>query len=528
MRSRALRARPAVPPWPPRLTVAGLVYLRGQDADGRLRELVSERARARPVLGELAGALLEKQGHRELGFRSVGDWARERLGLDSRTVREWAGVWKRLGELPLLRRAVEAGEIGWTVAGEAARLATPETEATCLETVRGRTVRAVKAIVAAVRREERRAKGKAVAGGSAEEEDSEERVQVRIACSPELARKWAVACELARRVAGEELPVWACAEAVAAECASAIGFPEGNGEPGIWKGSRRAGHSASREHGLRHRVWPRLRWAAPRERPSRLQRLVQGAEEATPRELDRRLRAATGFLQAVDLEIGRILRQVRDRRLYRELGFPTFERFVTERLDLAASTARRLVRMARAEHSHPAVATAFREGRITLLQAEVLLRGGSLELAEKVTLRRLEQEVLPREVDFWAPPEVARLFVAMVEVMGLEALLDHALATWLRLGRTASRYHRIYARDGWRCMIPGCMARRGLQAHHMHYRSHGGGEWGWNLLVLCVVHHKHFVHGGLIGISGEAPDGLVFDMGVGRFASGDVKLAAAE
>ena len=526
MRSRALRAQPLASPWPPRLSVAGLVYLRGRDADGRLRELVAERARARPVLGGLALALLEKQGHRELGFRSVGDWARERLGLDGRTVREWALVWKRLKELPLLRRAVEAGELSWTVAGEAARLATPETEAACLETVRGRTVRAVKAIVAAVRREERRAKGKEVAGPSAAEQEEEtgERVRVRIACSPELARKWAVACELARRVAGEELPAWACAEAIAAEGASAIGFPEGDVEPGIWKKSRRIGRHASREHGLRHRLWPRLRWTAPRERPSRLQRLARGAEEATPRELDRRLRAATGFLQAVDLEIGRLLRQVLDRRLYGELGLPSFERFVTERLDLAESTARRLVRMARAEHSHPAVATAFREGRITLMQAEVLLRGGGLEFAQKVTLRRLEQEVLPGEVDFWAPPEVARLFGAMVHAMGLEALLDHALATWLRLGRTTSRYQRIYARDGWRCMIPGCMARRQLQAHHMHYRSHGGGEWGWNLLVLCVVHHKHFVHGGLIGISGEAPDNLVFDMGVGRFASGDVKL----
>ena len=295
MRSRALRARPQASPWPPRLTVAGLVYLRGQDADGRLRALVSERARARPVLGELALALLEKKGHRELGFRSVGDWARERLGLDARTVREWALVWKRLVELPVLRRAVEAGEVSWTVAGEAARLATPETEAACLETVRGRTVRAVKAMVAEVRRAERA--GKEVAGGSAEEDEEEEageRVRVRIACSPELARKWAVACELARRVAGEELPVWACAEAIAAECASAIGFPDGgDAEPGIWKGSRRVGQGASREDGLRQRLWPRLRWEAPREKPSRLERLAQGAEEATPRELDRRLRAAT-------------------------------------------------------------------------------------------------------------------------------------------------------------------------------------------------------------------------------------------
>ena len=75
---------------------------------------------------------------------------------------------------------------------------------------------------------------------------------------------------------------------------------------------------------------------------------------ATPRELDRRLRAATGFLQSVDLEIGRLLKQVLDRRLYGELGLPSFERFVTERLDLAESTARRLVRMARAEHTRGA------------------------------------------------------------------------------------------------------------------------------------------------------------------------------
>jgi len=523
MRSRALRARPLASPWPPRLTVAGLVYLRGQDADGRLRELVAERARARPVLGELARALLENKGHRELGFRCVGDWARERLGLDARTVREWALVWKRLKELPLLRRAVEAGEVSWTVAGEAARLATPETEAACLETVRRRTVRAVKAIVAAVRRAER--SGKEVAGPSAAEEEEEagERVRVRIPCSRELARKWAVACELARRVAGEELPVWACAEAIAAECASATGFPEGDGEPGIWKGSHRTGQSASREHGLRHRLWPRLRWTAPRERPSRLQRLAKGADEATPRELDRRLRAATGFLQSVDLEIGRILRQVRDRRLYQELGLPSFERYVFERFDLAESTARRLVRMARAEHSHPAVATAFREGRITLLQAEALLRGGSLELAEKVTLRRLEQEVLPGEVDFWAPPEVARLFRAMVEAVGLEALLDHALATWLGM-QHKSHHYRIYKRDGWRCAMPGCTARRGLHAHHVQFRSRRGGSRAWNLLTLCVAHHQYLVHAGLIRITGKAPDRLVFEMGVGRFASGDVKL----
>jgi hypothetical protein len=93
------------------------------------------------------------------------------------------------------------------------------------------------------------------------------------------------------------------------------------------------------------------------------------------RELDRRLREAMALLQQVDFEIGRILRQRVDRKLYREIGFESFERYVPERLDLSPRTARRLVRLARAEHAAPAVASAFRESRITLLQAEVLLRG---------------------------------------------------------------------------------------------------------------------------------------------------------
>jgi hypothetical protein len=79
----------------------------------------------------------------------------------------------------------------------------------------------------------------------------------------------------------------------------------------------------------------------------------------------------------VDFEIGRILRQVLERKLYRELGMESFERYVEEGLDLSPGTARSLVRLARAEHTAPAVASAFREGRIALLQAEVLLRGGS-------------------------------------------------------------------------------------------------------------------------------------------------------
>ena len=230
------------------------------------------------------------------------------------------------------------------------------------------------------------------------------------------------------------------------------------------------------------------------------------------------------FLQQVDFEIGRVLRQVVDRKLYRELGFESFERYVTERLDLSPRTARRLVRLARAEHRAPEVATAFREGRITQLQAEVLLRGGSVDRAEAVTLRRLEDEVLPREVAFWAPSAVATLFEGLVARVGLEAMLDHAIATWLGVGRQFRDY-ADFERDGYRCTVPGCTARRNLQSHHIVFRPRGGPDVPWNRTTLCAFHHHRGLHAGRVGIRGHAPEDLIYTLGVGRFRSHDVFLS---
>jgi hypothetical protein len=503
-----------------RPSTAALVFLRGRDADGRLRELVAERAQVRPVLGALAAALLSRRGYEPLGFRCLGDWSRERLGVGARAVRGWARVWRALEELPLLREAVLSGEVSWTVARMIVGVVTPENEAACLETVRGRTVRAVAALLRAV----------APADGSPAEDSKEERLAVRVACSPLVATKWAAALEMARRMAGEELTAWECAEAIAAECVSAAGAAEAPEQRG--SSARAREPEEERESGLRAERWPQLGWSArPSRRRDRLARLARGLEECSPRELDRRLRAAMAFLQGVDFEIGRILRQVLERKLYRELGFECFERYVQERLDLSARTARRLVRLARAEHGAPAVASAFREGRITLLQAEVLLRGErpeALEMALRVTLRRLEEEVLPRRVAFWAPREVAVLFEALVARLGLEAMLDHAIATWLEVTwLEVGRQFRDYAdfeRDGYRCTVPGCTARRNLQSHHIRFRSAGGPDLAWNRTTLCAHHHHRGVHAGRLSIRGRAPDRLVYTLGVGRFGSGDVKL----
>ena len=401
MRARGLpRAAPPsdrAAPEVRRASVTALVYLRGRDADGRLRELVGKRARLRPALAELATALLKRRGYEPLGFRSLGDWSRERIGVGARSVREWARVWRALSELPRLREAVTVGDVSWTVARKIVAHATPENEEAFVATVRGRSVRAVEILLRAAFPSE----------PTATSED--DRVSVRVPCSPEVSTKWVAALEIARRMAGEDLPTWECAEAIAAECASAVSHVENNRPHTEERRTKGRTPEATNESGFRALVWPHLIWRKSGGKPNdALQRLTQGLDDCSPRALDRRFRRAIAFLQEVDFEIGRVLKQVVDRKLYQEMGFESFERYVTERLDLSPRTARRLVRLARAEHKAPAVANAFREGRVTLLQAEVLLRGGNVERAQQVTLRRLEDDVPQRKVEFRAPKEVAR------------------------------------------------------------------------------------------------------------------------
>ena len=538
MRSRALASARSVLPSGdlPRASPAALGFLRGRDADGRLRELGAARTVARPVLGALAAAFREDRAHEKLGYRSLGDYAGPRLGVGARTLREWARVWSTLESLPRLRGAVLSGEVSWTVARLVVGIVTPETEEACLETVRGRTVRAVKALIEAFREAGPPTRRPALRPEG--EEDDEERVQVRIPCDRRAALLWTAAVELARRVAGEALPVWQCAERVAAEAASVLGAPnvEAEGFP------RAAGRSSTHarpadESGLRAEAFASLSWKARTGSvPPEMAELVEGLEECDARELDRRLRAATAFLQSLDFETGRILRQVQQRRLFAELGVESFARYCEERLDLAPRTARSLVALARAEHRAPAVATEFRQGRIHAFQAHALLRVADLDSAQRwvkrakqVTLRRLEDDVdaeapIPRAIVFQAPPAVAELFLAMLARAGsIERLLAHAIATWVELGQCFDDY-ADFERDGFRCTVPGCTARRNLQSHHIWFRSHQGPDVPWNRTTLCATHHQRSVHlERTVVIQGRAPDVLIFELGGERWLSGDVR-----
>ncbi len=70
---------------------------------------------------------------------------------------------------------------------------------------------------------------------------------------------------------------------------------------------------------------------------------------------------------------------------------------------------------------------------------------------------------------------------------------------------------KVFVRDKFQCVVPGCRSCRYLEVHHLLRRSDGGGHALSGLVLLCDGHHK-LLHDGVLSIRGTAPDQLVFDL----------------
>jgi hypothetical protein len=162
------------------------------------------------------------------------------------------------------------------------------------------------------------------------------------------------------------------------------------------------------------------------------------------------------------------------------------------------------------------------------------------------TLRRRLVAEVAAQVEVAAEPETetesestGRTPVSDGEVF--EALLDEALRAWMLREPGVRRPNPVIERDGYRCAVPGCSSRRNLQDHHIVFRSVGGSHAPWNRVTLCAFHHLRGVHTGRLGVQGQAPERLVFELGLrdrrnenedeGRpalvgYRSGDVLMAS--
>jgi hypothetical protein len=428
-----------------------------------------------------------------------------------------------------------------------ARVATAEDEARWSAYARRVTTRELEREVRAIDR------GSVEAGGLEVDEDGRstwptEGVVVR--CSPVVQAKFNRVRQVARRVTGEALPTWACMEALSA-------LPDAAGETSEDEpqhpGPVRVANSCVTQ-GLLDEVESEPAPVSVEVPP--LVRTVLDSADAF--ELDARLGEIVAREQQLDAELAPLLRRLP------HLG---------ERAGLSARKMRALVRLDRAGDRCPALREAFRGGRLSWVQAHALV--GLLSLPEatpfgdawvartqRVTVRRLHEDVdaavenaacgeppaapddptwqtradhrdaeetpaLAEETArffFSAPIEVARLLRAVVcsvrrrlecsEGVAWGWLFDHALESWGANEGRVRREHRVFARDDWRCTVPGCTSYRNLHDHHIVFRSVGGDDDLANRTTLCAGHHLRGVHAGRVRVIGSAPDGLRFELGL--------------
>ncbi len=159
----------------------------------------------------------------------------------------------------------------------------------------------------------------------------------------------------------------------------------------------------------------------------------------------------------------------------------------------------------------------------TTSTARVQIRARSsreITLAQLDSARRATSEVCDVEIQVTAPASVVALVREALDVFAepgaprwyaLERVLQHVIAYWESMPR-----HRdpIFARDGWRCTVPGCSSRCSLHDHHLLYRSRGGGNERTNRTAVCAAHHLHGIHTSAVRAWGTAPHDVHWHLGV--------------
>jgi hypothetical protein len=120
------------------------------------------------------------------------------------------------------------------------------------------------------------------------------------------------------------------------------------------------------------------------------------------------------------------------------------------------------------------------------------------------------------------------------ESEAFDVMLEHALGTW-GVNTRVRPAHRVFARDGWRCTVPGCSSQQNLHDHHIVFRSAGGSNDLSNRTTLCAWHHLRGVHAGIVRCTGTAPNALRFDLGLRHgqrpllsFAPGERAMSPAD
>ncbi len=397
--------------------------------DAELTSLARARGPPRRLLAALAGRFVVIRGWERLGFARLQDYARERLGVAARTVQDLAHCEAALSQHPRLAHALVSGRLPWTKVRLVARVASPQNLEAWLAFAGRLSVRALEKEVRRVDRASLERVGAAGAGRPgaplvARETDADGAERwpgewVSVPCVPRVQARWYHARQLARRVAGEPVPPWQCLESIAAEVLSGIPLsdeaarrleedehaePLAEAPASDLVAPSTPVSSLANVCAAHAPVCDGSTLAAPQSPtlPAELAPLADEIEHADAFAHDHRLRAALAFEQRLESRMGPLLRRALAERFHRSAGFPRFAGYVETRLGLSPRRARALVRIERLAAQAPALALAYREARLSWVQANVL--AGLLAAdathapswiahAERVSVRRLLEDV---------------------------------------------------------------------------------------------------------------------------------------
>jgi len=369
---------------------------RAAAGEARLASLARAPTALRRALARVAGRMVATRGWERLGFARLADYAVERAGMSARELRDLAHVDRALAGLPALDAAFLSGAIGWTQLRLLCRVAQPEDQELWLARTARLTARGLA-------REVRAVDARAREPTSAAEPEEEARVGVVLRVSPAARGRWWSARQFASRVAGHALSHAAFAEVLGAEVLSGVPLESGAEDGAEEPVEPESGATSETE--LRERGRAARRRGAPAETPSEeVLELERGLDEADAFGLDRRLRCAARLEGSWQARLAPLLVEAVAGAWFRAAGYRSFDRYAEERLGMAPSRARALLRVGRIAARCPALRDAFASGRLSWVQAHALapllfesgaapFREAWVDHAGRVSVRRLGDDV---------------------------------------------------------------------------------------------------------------------------------------
>jgi len=497
-----------------------------------LDRLLATRARRKAAyevaIGEYLAAMTVGNRTLTFGHVSLGDYARERLGINARTAQKQAKLARDLRERPELRDAVWSGEVSPCKARIVMPLARGDAEVSWVERAMTDTARALATAV------------KTLTGKVAEEEEEPWEL-LSIPVPPEARPMVDEAMKVAGKQVGHTAPRWDRLNAIFQEFLGTYG-----------------GVEAAEESDGKFLHWPlppsddlvdRLeedleketkRWAYLDE----VQPIVAPhvGDETNPWRIDAELRRLVAERNRCDEEFGRVASVFSGLGLWRDAQFASFRQYCKERLGMGVRTVQQRIALERRLAMLPELREAMRSGRISYEKARLIAWKATdrtvkdwIERAAGKTCISLRREIEGEEeaqmwtrgwLDIPVPRHTVELLADVLKVARALAKkplpagecflwsVCHFLETWKSEEKERNTLrNRVMKRDLGYCQAPGC-SRRAAHVHHVEFRSHGGANSMENEIALCAAHHLVAIHEGYMRVTGKAPDGLVWEIGL--------------